>query len=104
MHIAKGQFVKLAAGATAAPGRSYLTKENADWSQQDARRRGVAAEELPSSIVVRFINGEATGIATLNTETGEFTLEGWYDLNGRKINAPAKGGIYVKDGKKVLVK
>ena len=102
VSIAKGQFVKLAAGATAAPGRCYLVKDGALAANAKGMRH--AAEVLPSSIKVRFINGEATGMATLNTETGELILEGWYDLNGRKINAPAKGGIYVKDGKKVLVK
>ena len=28
----------------------------------------------------------------------------WYDLNGRKIAKPTKKGVYIKDGKKVVIK
>lgn len=29
----------------------------------------------------------------------------WYDLQGRKLSGkPAKGGVYVKDGKKIVIK
>lgn len=104
-HIAKGQFVKLIAGATAAPGRSYLTKENADWSNNaKAMAKATNTEELPSKITVRFIDGETTGISIIDAETGEMTPVQWYDMNGRKIEKPAKGGLYIKNNKKIMVK
>ena len=28
----------------------------------------------------------------------------WYDMQGRRINKPTKSGVYIKDGKKVVVK
>jgi hypothetical protein len=35
-----------------------------------------------------------------DNENGE-----WYDLNGRKLNGkPAQKGIYIKNGKKIVVK
>ena len=28
----------------------------------------------------------------------------WYDLNGRKLNSQPKKGIYINNGKKIVVK
>ena len=40
-----------------------------------------------------------------NTNLTNLTNDGWYDLNGRKLNGmPTKKGVYVKNGKKVVVK
>ena len=36
------------------------------------------------------------------TSTDSKHLSGWYNLSGQRINTPAKEGIYIKDGKKVL--
>jgi hypothetical protein len=47
--------------------------------------------------------GDQTGISTTST----LFLNGaeWYDLQGRKLSGkPAKGGVYVVNGKKVVVK
>ena len=103
--VAKGDFVKIAAGASAKPGRCYLLKDGALVSSAKGMTRAAVAEELPSTITVRFIDGDTTtGISTLNTETGEMTTVQWYDLNGRRIEKPTKGGIYIKNNKKVMVK
>ena len=46
--------------------------------------------------------GETTSIA--NTNLTNLTNDVWYDLNGRKLNGkPAQKGIYIKNGKKVIV-
>ena len=52
------------------------------------------------------IDAEATGIESveLRTENGEFATAAWYTLDGRKLTAPTKKGVYVKNGKKVVVK
>lgn len=51
--------------------------------------------------------GETTGIVTLRTD-GKRSLSGntgWYALDGRRLeSAPARKGIYIKDGKKVVIK
>ncbi len=101
--VAKGEFVRIAAGASAKPGRCYLLKVGDQPGASNAPAR-VAADELPATIIVQFVNGETLGIGTLNTETGEMTLDGWYDLNGNKIEQPANGGIYIHNNKKVMVK
>ena len=45
---------------------------------------------------------DATGIRTI--ENGKSTSDNWFDLNGRRIEKPAAKGVYVKNGKKVVVK
>jgi hypothetical protein len=59
---------------------------------------------------VRFVldfgedGGTTTGIISVNdgktVETGD-----WYDLNGRKLdNMPARKGVYIRNGKKEVIK
>ena len=73
--------------------------------------RGVskAGSQLPESMKVRLVSasGEATAIGTLNTRTGEVTFDGdaWYSLDGRRLSAkPTKSGLYINNGKTVVVK
>lgn len=49
-----------------------------------------------------FVDSEVTGINSAATINGEAATV--YDLQGRRVSAPAKGGIYIVGGKKVLVK
>ena len=51
--------------------------------------------------VVEFEGDDETGIKDLKTENGD--VEGIYDLQGRRVENPTKG-IYVVNGKKILVK
>ena len=46
--------------------------------------------------------GEATGIDSI-TADGENANEAIYDLSGRKVANPVKGGIYIKGGKKFIM-
>ncbi len=43
-----------------------------------------------------------TGIDALTVKVGG--NNGWFDINGRRISTPATNGIYIHNGKKVLVK
>ena len=50
-------------------------------------------------------HGDFTGIGTLNTTTGEISTGDWFDLNGRKLQAkPTTKGVYINNGRKVVVK
>ena len=51
------------------------------------------------------VGGEenTTGVTEVNTENGEGKTE-IYDLQGRRINEITESGIYIVDGKKVIVK
>ena len=45
--------------------------------------------------------GETTAIESLRTVDLDGT-EHWYDLGGRSIAAPARRGIYIVNGKKII--
>ena len=86
------QFVKVRGAGTLGANMAYL--------------KFVTNQQLsaPQYISISGDLGEGTtGIDNLNVndnENGE-----WYDLNGRKLNGkPAQKGIYIKNGKKIVVK
>lgn len=53
---------------------------------------------------INFGDGETTGIIPIRTENGSTNAEGIYDLQGRKVTQPTKKGIYIQNGKKVIIK
>ena len=108
--VEAGQFVRLTTNASAKPMRCYLSYVGGP-NQARALTRGAAAsdEELPSSIIVRLVgsNGETTAIGTLDTKTGEMTFdsEAWYTLDGVRLSGkPTKKGLYINNGKKIVIK
>ena len=106
--ISQGQFVKVGTNVTIKPMRCYL--ENASFAGAPGMNRAASAgEQLPATIKVRLVNanGEVTAIGTMQTKTGEVTLDGdaWYTLDGRRIEGkPSTKGIYINSNKKVIIK
>ena len=48
---------------------------------------------------------EATGIDASLVDIEEVNNEGWYDLEGRKLSGkPDKKGLYIHNGRKVVIK
>ena len=47
------------------------------------------------------IDGNATGISSIAVEAEN---DAWYNLSGQRISTPTKKGLYIKNGKKVIVK
>ncbi len=48
---------------------------------------------------------EATGVETIDNEQSTIDNDGWYTINGVKLNGkPTEKGIYIFNGKKVVVK
>ena len=108
VNVAAGEFVKAKDGAGVKPMRCYLTyKDNQEFVGARAVTRGIE-ENLPQSITVKFVgaNGETTGIATLNTLTGEIiTDDAWYTLSGTRLpGKPSQRGIYINKGNKVVIR
>ena len=56
---------------------------------------------VPSARIT-IVFEDATKIA--NTNITNITNGEWYTIDGRKVNAPSKKGIYIMNGKKVVVK
>ena len=52
--------------------------------------------------VINIVFDETTGIA--NADRTKSTDDSWYTIDGRKVNAPTKKGIYILNGQKVVVK
>ena len=108
--ISQGQFVKVGAYVRVKPMRCYLMYNNGNSDYTGARgmnRTAAADEELPETISVRLVsaNGELNAIGTLHTETGEVTLDGWYTLDGTRLTGqPTRKGIYIVNGRKVIIK
>ena len=49
-------------------------------------------------------DSEATGIRVVSGSAADAATD-WYDLNGRKLQGmPTKKGIYINNGRKVVVK
>ena len=110
--IAAGQFVHFAAGAWLKPMRCYLvyngSTEGGTFQNAPSRTRGAGStEELPQTITVVLMSssGETTAIGTLDTKTGDITLDGWYTMDGRKLEGkPTKKGLYINNGRKIVIK
>lgn len=98
------------------PGNLYVNKEGKIVDKPaSSRSYGRAADNdtpgAPASRGALSIvfdddpsNGQGTtGISTVATEITNDS-DAWFTLQGVRVNAPAKGGIYIYKGKKVVVK
>ena len=96
MIPAQNSFKKLdQSGTTLTPINAYLkTKENLDAF-------------APTIFVEDFdFNSNTTAIKALNLENMKaYNVDGWYNLNGVKLQGvPTEKGIYINNGKKVVIK
>ena len=71
-------------------------KQNADGSIEFVMPQG--------NVELTLTLNDATSVKVV-IEKGEVKSTTWYDLQGRKLPAtPSKTGVYIKDGKVVIVK
>ena len=72
-----------------------------------ARSVNGSSNVLPDTLKVVLVSasGETTGIGTLDAKTGEVTFgDEWFSLDGQKLDGkPTKKGIYINNGRKVVV-
>ena len=110
--VEAGDFVRAKSGAKIRPTSCYLmwTGYEPDYAPARGLTRGAAAdEEMPQRITVKLVSarGEITGIGEIDTTTGEvsFDSEAWYTLDGVRLSGqPSTKGIYINNGKKVIIK
>ena len=78
------------------PFRWYMKVESRDYSKYDVKNAAKA-------ITIKVLDEEeTTGVAELQTANSNSSV---YDINGRKVNEKAlKPGIYIKNGRKFVVK
>lgn len=77
----------------------FKAKENTKLGMNKAYL--MAATQV-AAIELQFGN-EVTGIDAVESATNEADAP-IYDLTGRRVNATVKGGIYIQNGKKFIVK
>ena len=88
-------------------GGRFVNNANKAYLQLERKSLGMYDDEFDTSTGgqlsngFRFDFGGITGIDEVKGENGE--VKTIYDLQGRKVEIPNKG-IYIIDGKKVLVK
>ena len=92
-----GVWKKLSSTSTLKPFRFYLTISSRDGSPVEI------AEEAMSRVRIKVMGEDdnVTGIDEVKTANDELKSE-IYDLSGRRVSAPAKGGVYIVNGKKVI--
>ena len=95
-QVNKGNLSKITTLSDIGPYRWYMKRENRNSAY------GINNNNTAKEISIRVVGEETTGIANIqhtspNTQT--------YDLNGRKVNENnLKPGMYIKNGKKIIIK
>ena len=104
-----GQFVKAGKYAWVGPMKAYLVYRG-ELNGSSATKSAVGSgfgTMLPDEInvVVQGEQGNIVERGVLDTKTGEFRMDRWYDLQGRKLNGkPQIQGTYYHNGERVIVK
>ena len=91
-----GKLIKSDGSNGLKPFRWYMKVESRDYSKYDVKNAAKA-------ITIKVLDEEeTTGVAELQTANSNSSV---YDINGRKVNEKAlKPGIYIKNGRKFVVK
>lgn len=78
---------------------SYITVSTRGMSDNTNVMEEVVAETI--CIDLSGVIGNKTGIRSVD---GLQSADVWYNLSGQRIDSPTKKGLYIKNGKKVVVK
>ena len=96
----KDTYGKAVNGATVAassylnPVCAYITYKNVQNSNSSA-----------PIIYIEEPDGQTTAISVVNNQVVEGNANGWYTINGMKLDSmPTEKGIYINNGKKVVIK
>ncbi len=119
--VEAGQFVRFTTGAFIKPMRCYLSYVGTEApAPAPGLTRAAATDDLPQSITVRLVSrsGETTAIGEIDTKTGKMTFdsEAWFSDQGAECGAaftldgvrlsgkPSRKGIYINNGRKIVIK
>ena len=101
-----GDFVKATNGASVPPYRCYLTYNGTSLRAQMRSLRASSEPQIPSNIKVKLLdnNGTVTAVGWIDTDSGDVTIDRWYDMNGHELDgAPMGNGMFIHNGKAVLI-
>ena len=62
------------------------------------------APSLARAFSIDFGDGETTGIIAIGTDRAASTDNATYTLDGRRISKATQKGVYIQNGKKVIIK
>lgn len=96
-------LLKYASAAVSTDGNQYVLYSNEFVKATGTIPAGKVYLTFTSPVRTLTIdrNNSATAIEAIVEEAAD--SEQWYDMQGRKINKPTKDGLYIKNGKKVVV-
>jgi hypothetical protein len=106
LSLGKGSWGTLGSNWSAAKGKAWMLVPTEFHNSLPASTRGDVQDitEYEAEVIcLESISGDgdATGISRVAAETG---VDTWYNLSGQRISAPTKKGLYIKNGKKVILK
>ena len=107
LFLASSGFSTFSADRNTGAHKSYvqiLTSYTTDPAPTRGSNKSFVLNENEAEMTRSIIIGDddnATGISRVAAEAGNDT---WYNLNGQRIDTPTKKGLYIKNGKKVIVK
>ena len=104
--LIEGKFGKLSVDATFPAGKAYLSIPTSYVPSTSRGNATMNFSEMESEVIMVSLkslegDGETTGISRVAVESGN---DVWYNLSGQRISAPTKKGLYIKNGKKIVVK
>ena len=89
IYVLRGDKFYKAYSGTLPANRCYIAKPTA------------GARAIPDYLEI----GEGDGTTGLKSiENGELKIDNYYDLSGRRVLYPTKGGVYIYNGKKIVIK
>jgi hypothetical protein len=100
--LKSGEFVGLSVeSAELSAGTAYLSVPSSIIKASTRFDKFKVTMEESEVITMKANIGGTTGISRVASEVGN---DVWYNLNGQRIDTPTKKGLYIKNGKKVIVK
>ena len=107
LQLSKGTYATIGKDASMAKGKAWLLVPKTFYSRISASRGNfdINDEEAEVICIKAGLGGEDDGTTGIRSvDEGQFTNDTWYNLNGQRIDTPMRKGLYIKNGKKVVVK
>ncbi|MBO7114530.1 MAG: hypothetical protein J6V95_05095 [Bacteroidaceae bacterium] len=88
-----GEFVKAGADDSVKPFYAFLKYTGVNTTVPERIK-----------VTLKTSEGTETAVGTVNTKTGEITIDEWYGMDGRKLDAvPSATGLYLNNSRKVMI-